>query len=482
MDNPIDEDITTDVDDIRKILDIMEGEKIRIDWDKDINIESGKIYDLTIGSKSFLLEQKNLFFLLKFYGFKSFYRNSNGFAEGQIPKLYYKDKELGKLLKDRHMHFAIWPQKENRIEKEEGEEGTDFWRDINRIMRKRYENMETLYFAHPMITYNTDIEKECLNIIEREIGNKLPSSIKEVINPNSDKYKWKGEYDMHGTEDWGFSWKKFADSMPYYCNLVYNSDGLIYLPIFDLNRRKNARVKFTRKIKRGVKTEISYCTKLGDPLITFTDPDNDMLPANIWLPGYMIDYVRGRVTGPTYSTNNEKIINITDNIEIGMIEGNIIKDVNNVVIAKIVRFAYVNCDKCNVSMSIPISEVNDESELTEFCNSPHKNCGGKISFHISEYDRIVDMKDNVVGHVGIQTDFTTCPCSHIKYISYGTFKGNLYNRDNYNKNEASGRYNSPYPFHMYINKKTDEIHEKPDDAGSLGGDVVPFEPWTKLSS
>lgn len=480
MDNPIDEDITTDVDDIRKILDLMEGKSVEIGWDENAYRESNnKIYDISVEKQYFSLEQNNLFFLLGFYGFKSFYHNNNdddcdSSTTIQIPKLYYKDNELKRLLKDLYTQRAFWSYKK----------GEDIIGNINSIMRKRYDNMKTLYYAHPMKTYNTNIEKEGLNIIEREIGNKLPLSIKEVVNPNSDKYRWKGEHDMHETEDWGsgFSWSKFAESMPHYCNLVYNSDGVIYLPIFDFNRRKNARRKFTRKIKRGMKTEISYCTKLGDPLITFTDPNDNMLPTDIRLPLYMIDHIRGRIT--RYGNENsgiEKIINTIDNNDIGMIEGNIIKDVNNNMIAKIVKFAYVICDKCKVNASIPINGIDDENELREFCNSPHGGgCGGKISSY--EHDSIVDLKNNTVGRISIETDFMTSPFTQMKYVLYGTFKGELYSTYNSSKDENSGRYNSPYPFHMYINKKTNEIHEKPEDAGSLGGDVIPFEPWTKLSS
>lgn len=472
------------IDEYRNIQNLMEGNSIYISWD---NINGNKNYNIEILKESvekFNVNDTVLFNLLNFYGFNSFYHKDSNSTIIKMPKLWYKNKELSALMKELNLSNLMFQHGKTifGIDKINGIGCVEYYNGIQdkirKIMRIQYENMKTLYYAHPMKTYNMSIEKEGLNIIEREIGNKLPSSIKEVVNPNSDKYRWKGERDMHETEDWGsgFSWEGFANSMPHYCNLVYNSDGVIYLPIFDFNRRKNARRKFTRKIKRGMKTEMSYCTKLGDPLITFTDPDNNMLPTDIELPYYMLDNIRGRVTVPAYSTNNERIVDRTNNNEIGMIEGNIIKDINNKTIAKIVKFAYVNCEKCGIKVSVPISGANDESELIKFCDDPHKGCEGKISFHISEYESIVDMKDNIVGNVNIEVDFTTNPRMATRYISYRTFKGNPYS--NYNKEENSRRYNSPYPFHMYINKETNEIHEKPEDAGSIGGDVIPFEPWS----
>ena len=285
---------------LRKLLDIIEGKTTIITWNTNTDSE---IYNIDIEGQNFSLSKTNIFLLLKFFGFNSFYpnRNKENTAIIQIPKLWYKSQELKSLLKDRHIQTIFWSYKKD----------DNVMENIDSIMRKRYENMKTIYFSHPMITYNTDIEKECLNIIEKEIGNILPSSIKEIINPNSEKYRWKKDHDMHETEDWGFSWSKFANSMPHYCDLVYKSDGLIYLPIFDSNKRKNARVKFTRKITRGVKTEISYCTKLGDPLITFTQPNDKLLPTTIQVPHYMLDYINGKISNEL--PYGEKIIDETDN-------------------------------------------------------------------------------------------------------------------------------------------------------------------------
>lgn len=465
--------IMDDANEIRKLLNLMEGKTVLINWNTNGDT---KTYNIDIEGQNFILSDTNIFFLLDFFGFKSFYPDNRykNIATIQIPKLWYKDQELKNLLKDGHVQTKFWSYKK----------GAKIRENINRIMRNKYENMKTLYFSHPMITYNKNIEKVCLDIIDREIGNKLPSSIKDVINPNSDEYKWKGEHDMHEAEDWGFSWEGFANSMPHYCDLVYKSDGLIYLPIFDLNTRKNARVRFTRKIKRGVKTEISYCTKLGDPLITFTDPDNNMLPTDIELPYYMLDHINGIVSDTTCEGNDKKIINKVDDYQpnslpnklgdaIGVLEGDVIKDINGTIIAKVVKTGHMSCDRCHHCKSIQINEKLTENQLNEFIKNPHRDCGGNISFFNYDHENIIDIKGDIVGYTRIDKDFIN-KISY-KHISWTSFKGNICR--SYNREEHSHRYNSPYPFHMYINKITKEIHEKPEGAGSIGGCIIPFEPW-----
>ena len=377
---------------LRKLLDIIEGKTTIITWNTNTDSE---IYNIDIEGQNFSLSKTNIFLLLKFFGFNSFYpnRNKENTAIIQIPKLWYKSQELKSLLKDRHIQTIFWSYKKD----------DNVMENIDSIMRKRYENMKTIYFSHPMITYNTDIEKECLNIIEKEIGNILPSSIKEIINPNSEKYRWKKDHDMHETEDWGFSWSKFANSMPHYCDLVYKSDGLIYLPIFDSNKRKNARVKFTRKITRGVKTEISYCTKLGDPLITFTQPNDKLLPTTIQVPHYMLDYINGKISNEL--PYGEKIIDETDNKIIGTIKGNIVKDNNNIIIGKITKSGHIKCDKCDKRKYTIIDENFTEHQLNELTKNPHKNCGGKISFFNHERETITNTKCETVGYTTTNYDF-----------------------------------------------------------------------------
>jgi len=456
---------------LRKLLDIMEGKSIIINWNTNKNLTEH--YIIKIEQINFNLSENELFFLLDFFGFNSFYpdKKDKNMAIIQIPKLWNKSKELKNLLKDRHIQSIYWSYKkdEELVEK------------IDSIMRKSYDNMKTLYFAHPMKTYNTNIEKECLNIIEKEIGNKLPSSIKEIINPNSDEYRYKEDNDMHKTEEWGFSWENFANSMPYYCNLVYNSDGVIYLPIFKTNNRKNARTDFIRKITRGMKIEISYCTKLGNPLITFNKPYNNLIPTDINLPNYMIDYIKGEITEHKYQTNIKHIINNRSNTEIGTIENDIIKDINNIIIGKITNYKYINisCNKCNDFKKIQIDEKIPDLEFYEITNHPHKNCGGKVSINIYTTKKIFNTKRNIVcGEIYKDEDFTNMRHPETEIANWYCFKGIPYDKTyEYENDRNIRRYKSPYPFHMYINEITNEIHESPKDVGSIGGNTRIFEPW-----
>jgi len=446
---------------LRKLLDIIEGKPIIITWNKNNNSE---MYNINIERQNFSLSETNIFFLLKFFGFNSFYpnRDKENTAIIQIPKLWYKSQELKSLLKDIHIQTIFWSYKKD----------DNVMETVDSIMRKSYENMKTIYFSHPMITYNTDIEKECLNIIEKEIGNKLPSSIKEIINPNSEKYRWKKDHDMHETENWGFSWSKFANSMPHYCDLVYKSDGLIYLPIFDLNKRKNARIKFTRKTTRGVKTEISYCTKLGDPLITFIEPDNNMTSTNIELPYYTLEYINGKIINEV--PHGEKIIDKFTNNIIGKIENNTIKNKNNKIIGKITKNGHIKCEKCNLIKNIQLNETLTESNINDFIKNPHKNCGGKMTFFKYGIENIINKENEIIGHTTINVDTDYPNFKSTKNIQWREFKHTPYP---YYRDENDKRYKSSYPFHMYINKKTYEIHESPKEAGCSGGDFIPFEPW-----
>jgi len=288
-------DITMNMDEFKNILCLMEGKKIIISENKDSD-DGVERYNINIDGERFPgISNDIIFALLGFYGIKTFYPNTTF----KIPRLWYKNGIFGGLTKDIYIERAQFGRISFNELKYPGFHNDAYKRmdllteKMNDIMRGEILGMKRLYFAHPMKTYypaHPSFEKRCFDIIENKKESKNPMIdivSREIVNPNSDTYRHKiGDVDdMHSVEEWhGFSWRKFGTSMRHYCELVASCDVLIYTPIFTYNTRKNAKVKWIRKIPRGVKTEISYATKLGMPIFTFVCPevvDGYILPTRI---------------------------------------------------------------------------------------------------------------------------------------------------------------------------------------------------------
>lgn len=335
--------------------------------------------------------------------------------------------------------------------------------DLNKrkdeIMRKQFLEMKSCYFAHPMKTYfpgHCCYEKRFYEIMDRELiekdgklrillGDENADKLRSgLINPNTEEYKWKGEEgtDMHSSDEWGFSWRKFAVSMPHYCGLVLNSDGLIWGPIFEHNKRKNAKSKWIRRVPRGMKTEISCTTKCGCPTMTLIRPEvvtidgrEYILPTDIGIPSYMIDHIDARVEWEYDDSGNTYGIIYNPNIA-----GTIYND--NMTILGFIDGKGDSEDVVRDHNNNPISELI------------------KGNNGISDFIHIIGMGGSLEGDV-------------IKGLN--TLGGKVMYKEGYWRSENKGRYNSPNPFDMYYDTRSGEIHEKP----TKYGDWVVFEPWNK---
>lgn len=363
--------------------------------------------------------------------------------------MYIRNKELERVLKDVE---DIRAELINKYDSDKINKLEKLREKTNGIMKQQFLDMEVLYFAHAMKTYfpkHPYYEKRFFDIWNRELGENGKLRIilgddkadlfnqkinKGIINPNTDEYRWKDPYsDMHNQDDWGFSWRNFARSMPHYCELVYKSNGLIWGPIFDYNNRKNARSKWVRKVPRGMKTEISYSTKLGDPTITLTRPEvvkingyEYILPTDISIPYYMIDHIDARIEWGGGASKEAKIINDENGVMLGYIDGSgnlgdIVKDANGNMFSKIEG----SVSPCFTHLYIGASGHIEGNMIKGL-----STLGGKIM-----------------------------------YKSW----------DGWENHENKSRYSSPNPFDMYYDTRTGEIHENP----TKYGDWVVFEPWNK---
>jgi hypothetical protein len=78
--------------------------------------------------------------------------------------------------------------------------------------------MNKIYFAHPINTYNTELEKHCINLIEK----KFPDCI--IINPNSeDRIKLFVEYKQNNPDTY----------MDFFTTIVKECTHLVLLPFRD---------------------------------------------------------------------------------------------------------------------------------------------------------------------------------------------------------------------------------------------------------
>ena len=232
-------------------------------------------YNIVINGEEFLdIDKFTLSKLLDFYRIKSSYFAENDDTIIKMPKSYYKNREIMELLKDISVlnFFIDCCDMEGFFEERELK-----YAKINDIMIRQLESAKTVYFSHPMKTNNSEYEFVCLELLY----NMFPNC--EIINPNSDKYRWSKGWDVHSEELDGVwdnkFWYYLYDSMVHYCNLIKNSDVLCYAPIFEINSRRlpkdhTRRVNYIRHVTKGVKTEVSYATKLGIPVLTFDQPVN----------------------------------------------------------------------------------------------------------------------------------------------------------------------------------------------------------------
>jgi hypothetical protein len=74
-----------------------------------------------------------------------------------------------------------------------------------------------IYFAHPINTYNTDIEKQCLDLIKNNLGDKILNPSVEFIQRQLEDYK-KNNPDNY---------------MIFFDDLLSECDAIAYLPFED---------------------------------------------------------------------------------------------------------------------------------------------------------------------------------------------------------------------------------------------------------
>lgn len=107
----------------------------------------------------------------------------------------------------------------------------------------------TIYFAHPVNIYNTDIEKKCIELINQKFKNCI------IINPGDDYY----QNDFKGYRE-----KNPENYMIYFKNLVEGCSIIVYLPFRD------------GMIGAGVWYEIHQLSNFVDSIYEINLIDNDI--------------------------------------------------------------------------------------------------------------------------------------------------------------------------------------------------------------
>jgi len=86
-----------------------------------------------------------------------------------------------------------------------------------KIGSKKKEKLMIVYFAHPINTYNTDIESQCLELIQDKFGDNIMNPSDDLIQKHLIEYR----------KDHPNDYMKFFENLLSECNII------VYLPFKD---------------------------------------------------------------------------------------------------------------------------------------------------------------------------------------------------------------------------------------------------------
>lgn len=118
-----------------------------------------------------------------------------------------------------------------------------------RTYEKKFCKYPIIYFAHPVNTYGTDIEKKCISLIENKFRNCT------IINPGEEYYQ---------TSFKTYKEKNPRDYMNFFKELVETCSYIVYLPFIDM------------KIGAGVWFEVQQLYKIADNIYEINISDNQI--------------------------------------------------------------------------------------------------------------------------------------------------------------------------------------------------------------